>query len=120
MTIRERLRDALAVAMKARDRSAITALRSALSAIDNAEAVDTPDTPAAVDDSPIAGSIRGLGAGEGVRRALSEDDVAALVRTEIDDRLTHAAQYREAGRREAATALEDEAAVLRRALGEPL
>jgi uncharacterized protein YqeY len=40
--LRDRLRQALPAAMKARDRPAITALRSALAAIDNAEAFD-PD-----------------------------------------------------------------------------
>lgn len=40
--LRDRLRRALPVAMKARDRTAVTALRSALAAIDNAEAFD-PD-----------------------------------------------------------------------------
>jgi uncharacterized protein YqeY len=40
--LRDRLRRALPAAMKARDRTAITALRSALAAIDNAEAFD-PD-----------------------------------------------------------------------------
>ena len=46
--LRERLRRALPAAMKARDRPAINALRSALAAIDNAGAVDPtqarPDT----------------------------------------------------------------------------
>ncbi|HET7516709.1 MAG TPA: hypothetical protein VFN05_03225 [Actinomycetes bacterium] len=41
--LRDRLRRALPVAMKARDRTAITALRSALAAIDNAEAFDPDD-----------------------------------------------------------------------------
>lgn len=40
--LRDRLRRALPAAMKARDRTTITALRSALAAIDNAEAFD-PD-----------------------------------------------------------------------------
>ena len=40
--LRDRLRRALPAAMKARDRTAITALRSTLAAIDNAEAFD-PD-----------------------------------------------------------------------------
>ena len=40
--LRDRLRRALPAAMKARDRPAVTALRSALAAIDNAEAFD-PD-----------------------------------------------------------------------------
>ena len=41
--LRDRLRRAPPVAMKARDRTAVTALRSALAAIDNAEAFDPDD-----------------------------------------------------------------------------
>jgi uncharacterized protein YqeY len=44
--VRERLSRALRAAMKARDTVAVSALRSALSAIANAEAVDTPGTRA--------------------------------------------------------------------------
>jgi uncharacterized protein len=43
--LRERLSRALPVAMKARDRVAVAALRSALSAIANAEAVDPSRSP---------------------------------------------------------------------------
>ena len=46
--LRDRLRRALPAAMTARDRTAITALRSALAAIDNAEAFD-PDEALAED-----------------------------------------------------------------------
>ena len=41
--LRDRLRRAPPVAMKARDRTAVTALRSALAAIDNAEAFNPDD-----------------------------------------------------------------------------
>jgi hypothetical protein len=60
--------------MKARDTVAVKALRSALSAIDNAEAAD----PADADDvqlGVIAGGVAGLGAGEVARRQLSADEV---------------------------------------------
>ena len=40
--LRQNLRDALTTAIKSRDRVAVAALRSALAAIDNAEAVDRP------------------------------------------------------------------------------
>jgi uncharacterized protein YqeY len=45
--LHERLRRALPAAMKARDRPAVTALRSALAAIDNAGAVDPAQAPSA-------------------------------------------------------------------------
>ncbi|MEV6768132.1 hypothetical protein AB0N05_05805 [Nocardia sp. NPDC051030] len=87
--LRDRLRAALPVAMKARDRSATAALRSALGAIDNAEAVDASDVRAgAIEASPV-----GLGAAELSRRELTESDIEAVVRTEIDERLRAATEY---------------------------
>jgi hypothetical protein len=53
--IRTRMRRALTAAIKARDRSAVTALRSALAAIDNAEAVDPATTPPATARQPGPG-----------------------------------------------------------------
>lgn len=51
--------------MKARDAVAVSALRSALAAIDNAEAVDAAQAPPpTVVDSDIACSVGGLLAGE--------------------------------------------------------
>jgi hypothetical protein len=54
------MRRALTAAMKARDQPAVTALRSALAAIDNAEAVDTARaTPAAEGRAAEAGEVAG-------------------------------------------------------------
>ncbi|GAB4584521.1 GatB/YqeY domain-containing protein [Nocardia sp. IFM 10818] len=102
--LRDRLRAALPTAMKARDKNATAALRSALAAIDNAEAVDGSDMQAgAIESSPA-----GLGTAERPRRDLTEADIEAIVRTEIADRLTAAAEY--AGRGSSA---DDRAAALR-------
>lgn len=49
--LRDRLSRALPAAMKARDRPAMTALRSAVAAIDNAGAVDRGTRPAVVTDT---------------------------------------------------------------------
>ena len=46
------MRRALTAAMRSRDRPAVTALRSALAAIDNAEAVDIATTPQAAEGRP--------------------------------------------------------------------
>lgn len=108
--IRGRLRAGLTRAMKERDRVAVTALRSALGAVDNAEAVE--DTVEAPTDGVIAKSVPGLGAGEAPRRQLSEDDVVATVRREIEDRRTAADEYRAAGRPDHADRLDAESAVL--------
>ncbi|MFC4374803.1 hypothetical protein ACFO5K_11900 [Nocardia halotolerans] len=87
--LRDRLRAALKTAMKARDRGAVSALRSALSAIDNAEAVDAGQSKAgAVEDSAV-----GLGAAEARRRDLTEADIVAVVRREVDERRTAASEY---------------------------
>ncbi|WP_460725716.1 GatB/YqeY domain-containing protein [Nocardia heshunensis] len=107
--LRERLRAALPAAMKARDRAATAALRSALGAIDNAEAVDGSGVRAgAIETSPV-----GLGTAEVRRRDLTESDIEAIVRTEIDDRLTAAKEYDSlTGGADRATLLRAEAAAL--------
>ena len=110
MSLRERLRAALPIAMKARDRTAMSALRSTLSAIDNAEAVDRP---AGADRGlAIEQSAAGVGAMEVARRELTDDDVERIVRAEIAERETAAARYAESGRVEQAGRLRAEAAVL--------
>jgi uncharacterized protein YqeY len=106
--LRERLRAALPVAMKARDRTAISALRSALGAIDNAEAIDTVDTRA----GGIETSAIGLGAAEARRRDLTEADIEHIVRTEVSDRITAAAEYDALGRTDHRDSLRAEAATL--------
>lgn len=110
MSLRERLRAALPAAMKARDRTAMSALRSTLSAIDNAEAVDRP--AGAERGLSIEQSAVGVGAMEVARRDLSDDDVERIVRAEIAEREAAAAGYTASGRAEQAERLRAEAAVL--------
>ena len=130
--LRERLRRALPAAMKARDRPAISALRSALAAIDNAGAVDPtqarpdtahPEPPAAnaIDPEPgraeggdpnVAGSVVGVGVTDVERRSLSEAQMQEIVRAEALERETAAAGYERAGRLELAERLRGEAKVL--------
>ncbi|MFI5499007.1 GatB/YqeY domain-containing protein [Nocardia asteroides] len=109
--LRERLRAALKPAMKARDRSAVAALRSVLGAIDNAEAIDASAVKAgALEDSAV-----GLGAAEVPRRELSEADITAIVHREIDERRSAAAEYGRLGateRRDSLTAEADTLAAL--------
>lgn len=115
------MRAALTVALRARDSVALAALRSALSALANATAVPAPSAPgvsgdahfAGNDPAPIeggtyAGSVSGLGAAEVARRELTAAEVTAVVRAEVDERLTAAAHYPPA----AADRLRAEAAVL--------
>jgi uncharacterized protein len=97
--IRTRLRRALTGALKARDAGAVSALRSALSAIGNAEAVDpgAAGRPGASGSMHFAGAAAGLGAAEAERRHLTEADVAAIVRAEAADREAAASQYERSG-----------------------
>jgi uncharacterized protein YqeY len=97
--------------MKARDRSATSAIRSALAAIDNAEAVDVSVAPR---EQPgvIAGGVAGLGAGEVARRTLTDDEARAIVRAAISERETAAAEYDAHRRFDEASRLRAEAAAL--------
>jgi uncharacterized protein YqeY len=95
----------------------MSALRSALSAIDNAE---TPDAVAvhASASATIAGAVSGLGAAEVARRELSDSQIRDLLRAEVDERLTAARQVTAGGHVERAAALLAEAAVLADMLGD--
>jgi uncharacterized protein YqeY len=97
--------------MKDRDRVATAALRSALAAIDNAEAVDLSAAPRA-QPGRIVGGVAGLGAGEVARRAITDDDVRAIVADAIAEREVAAAQYETLRRQGDAERLRVEAAVL--------
>ena len=97
--------------MKARDAATVAALRSALAALDNAEAVAPPPAPA-LQDGVIAGAVAGLGAGEAARAELSEARMAEIVGAEVADRRAAAADYAQAGRAERAARLTAEADAL--------
>jgi uncharacterized protein YqeY len=115
--LRQRLRDALPAAMKARDRVAVAALRATLSAIDNAEAVDrapSVDQSLAIERSPV-----GVGAAEVARRVLTEAQVEQIVRAEVAEREAAARDYDRAGRPERAEQLRSEVSVLAAHLAHP-
>ncbi|XVV13351.1 hypothetical protein ACQP2X_03040 [Actinoplanes sp. CA-131856] len=107
--LRQKLREALPAAMKARDRAAVAALRATLAAIDNAEAVSAEGgTP----KSLAIETLPGVGATEVARRVLTEEDVRRIVRAEADDREQAAAEYAGLGRPERAEQLRAEAGAL--------
>jgi hypothetical protein len=107
------LRDGLRQAMKAKDRVALAAFRSAMAAVENAATVDGPTVATdVVDDAGIAGSVAGVGAGEVARRELTEADVERIVRSEIADRRDAAPDYERAGQVDRARRLHDEADAL--------
>lgn len=111
---RTELRRRLVLARKGRDSSSTSVLRSALSAIDNAETPDGP-VPSA---GAIADSAVGLGSAEVMRRELADDEIRALIRGEIDERRSAAAQFAATGHAARAAALAAEAGVLEGVLGE--
>jgi uncharacterized protein YqeY len=143
--VRTRMRRGLARAMKARDHQAVSALRSALAAIDNAEAVHVPPAgaePAGAEPgeagvavvgggdvapapwagegrAPIAGAVVGLGAAEVARRSLSPQEMAAIVREEVVGRETAARDYERAGRFDHAERLRAQAELLAAYLDPP-
>jgi uncharacterized protein len=109
------MRQALPEAMRARDKAAVSALRSALAALDNAEAVPVDGSgPRGLDQSPV-----GVGATEAARRELSERGMADIVRAEAGERLEAAARLTAPAQADRATRLRAEAAVLMRFLDGP-
>lgn len=115
--MREELRTALTGALRSRDKVAIGALRSAIAAVDNAEAVPA-DTPLAASPGGehVAGAVLGAGAADVPRRELTAADLRAIVTAEITDRQTHAAEYDQLGQPGHADRLRAEAQVLQELL----
>ena len=109
--IRQALRGALTDALRARDKTAMAALRSAIAAIDNAESVPVDDHRAGAIE--LAGT---LGAAEVPRKVLTEDDIRMVVHGEIADRRAAALHYEAAGRIADAQRLRQESDVLDRYL----
>jgi uncharacterized protein len=115
--MRAELRRDLAAAIRTRDAVAVAALRTALAAIENAEAVPPEEAGAAhPGGSPVAGAVVGLGAGEVRRRELTDGDVERIVRAEVTERVTAAGEYERRGQEDWAGRLRAEADVLRRYL----
>ncbi|WP_093423170.1 hypothetical protein [Saccharopolyspora flava] len=76
--------------MRSRDRVALGVLRSALAAVDNAEAVPADDHQlrgVAVEEASV-----GAGTTEVARRELGEAEVAEVVRREADERIDAASR----------------------------
>jgi uncharacterized protein YqeY len=117
--IQARLRLLLGEALRARDRTAASALRAALGALGNAEAVPVPVAPAQTSSSPyVAGASAGSASSEVERRLLSEAAAAAIVRGEIEEREAAAVSYERAGHLDRAAQLRREAGILSSAIGQ--
>lgn len=117
--LRGLMRTGLVAAMKARRPEEVSALRTAIAAIDNAStvAVAEPASAAgsegpAASEGPIAGARIGLGAAEAERRALTPADLRHLLQAQIDDRIAEAERYDAHAAHDAAERLRLEASAL--------
>jgi uncharacterized protein YqeY len=106
-TVGARLRADLMTAMKARDTATVTALRTVLAAISNAEAPPIDSAP-----SEVAGRLV-----EHRRIELTDGDIDGLLRAQIADRADTIATYRVNGRLADADVLHHEITVIERYLG---
>jgi uncharacterized protein YqeY len=108
------MREALPEAMRARDKAAVSALRTTLAALDNAAAVSLDEAQlrgVALEQSPV-----GVGTTEATRRELSERAVVDIVRAEVAERLEAAARLTAPAHADRAARLRAEADVLLRFL----
>lgn len=78
--LRSRLRSELLAARKARDTGTATTVRTVLAALENAEAGDVGDAPAAAAWEQAA---LGVGAADAPRRALTHEDELAVLDAEV-------------------------------------
>lgn len=97
----------LTAAIRRRDRDVISVLRTTLTAIGNAEAVDASGSEPQV----------GIGANEADRRELTEEEIAALVLGERDRLHELSAEMSQIGQSEEAARLHAQAAILNLYLG---
>jgi uncharacterized protein YqeY len=111
--LRERMSAALTRAMKARDQVAVSALRSTLGALANAEAVSVGTPVAGVGSQDVAGSSGGVGSSEAVRRTLADRETTDLVLAEAVEREEAAQGYDTTGQSARAERLRAEATVIR-------
>ena len=99
--------------------TAVLALRSALAAIDNAEAIRPGTAPAAAGSPYVVGAVAGLGAAEIPRRDLSDAEAGEIVRAEVAEREAAAREYERGGQRGYADRLRREAQALTSAVDGP-
>jgi uncharacterized protein YqeY len=96
-TLRSALRSRLTVALRERDRAGCATLRSAIGALENAEAVPTTGDLAPTTSSHVAGAAVGLGAAEAERRVLTDADERAIIASETEALRAAADEYTRAG-----------------------
>jgi hypothetical protein len=115
--LRFELRRRLSAAVRDRDRIAVAALREAIAALDNAEAVRSDPDLKTGSGPYVAGGVVGLGAAEVERRILDAGEQRAILRAVIETSLTAASTYDEHGQSLRATELRSGAEILIATLG---
>ena len=108
MSMRKRLKNDLPNAIKLRNSAAVTAIRTMLAAIDNAEAVDPRDL-----STPVYGRTNDV-----PRKRLTEQDIQDIVQLEAIARRSAIVKYEQLGSHEAADQLRAELDVINRYLDE--
>ena len=99
-------------ALRSRDDIAVSALRSTLSALANAETVEETEGAAVALSEHVAGAVPAGGA-EVSRAELDEDEVRQVVATEVSEREEAASHYDAGGFGHRAERLRAEATVIR-------
>jgi len=110
--LRDALRQGLTAALKARDAEALAALRTAIAAIDNAEAIATTDAQRPVTSADIVGASNGVGSTEAVRQSLSVGQLRDIVSEQIAECAREADRYDLLGQPDAAQRLRHRARIL--------
>lgn len=98
MIVRQRLKEDLAKAMKARDTAAVTAIRTLLGEIDNAEAIEVPEMPV-----PMQGQTKDV-----PRKELTEADIQHVLQSQAAGYRAAIAEYAALDRTEKVVQLQAE------------
>ena len=106
------LRRDLTAALKARQPEAVAVLRTAIAAIDNAQAVEVPADGPAATSAHIAGARRGPGSAEAPRRPLDRGELHAILRGQVAELTREADRHDALARTAQARRLRDQARLL--------
>lgn len=101
--LRSRLRSALLQARKARDTETARTVRTVLAALENAEATDAAAAPAA---SSWEQAALGVGAADGARRVLTDEEERAVLDAEVASLVEAERAYADVAPERAASARE--------------
>ncbi len=106
-SLKARLRADLGVAIKARDPALAKVIRTLIGAIDNAQAIDLGNAHEKYVERTFGDS-----SGEVPRKQLSNEDLRAIILSEIDERAVLAAQFEASGHSGRASELREETRII--------